>query len=141
MGKGDRTRLEGQGYDDATVDEMTGEVVDLGLKYSFIDRPLGSTEIFSVEPAGGAILIGLNTDHVAYEELFSSLNLEDEAQLDEAVAAEILRDANESLKLLLGAWARMEDEAPDDRRDVYKDIRNDWRRVARNFLRHRQLNR
>jgi hypothetical protein len=133
-----RSQLEEQGYDDVTVDEVTGEVVDLGLKYSFIDRPLGS-EIFSVEPAGGAILIGLNTDHVAYEELFSSLDLEDEEDLDEAETAEKLRDANESLKLLLEAWARMEDEARDERRDKFKDIREDWGRVARDFLNRRNL--
>jgi hypothetical protein len=133
-----RSQLEDRGYDDVTVNEVTGEVVDLGLKYSFIDRPLGS-EIFSVEPASGAILIGLNTDHVAYDELFSSLDLEDEEELDEAEAAEKLRDANQSLKLLLEAWARMEDEARDERRDEFKDIREDWGRVARDFLNRRNL--
>lgn len=134
-----RSRLEDQGYDDATIDEVKGEVVDLGLKYSFIDRPIGGAEIFSVEPAGGAILIGLNTDHLAYDELFSSLDLEDEEELDEKEAAKKLRDANESLKLLLEAWARLEDESDDVRREEFKDIRNDWGRVARDFLRHRQL--
>ena len=132
-----QTRLEEQELDEETIEQVTGEVVDLGLKYSFVDRPTGGAEIFTVEPEAGAILIGLNKDHQAYDELFSSLDLEDEEELDEAEAAEKLKDANEALKLLLEAWARMEDEAPDNQKPKYKDIRNDWGRVARDFLQMR----
>jgi hypothetical protein len=129
-----RERLEAQGVDSDTIDDVTGEVVDHGLKYSFVERPLGGAEIFSVEPTAGAILIGLNTDHQAYDKLFSSLNLDDDRDLEERESIAKLSDANKALKLLLEAWARMEDEALDEKRHLYKDIRNDWGRVARRFL-------
>jgi hypothetical protein len=134
-----RQRLEAQGLDDDTIEDVTGEVVDLGLKYSFVDRPLGGAEIFSVEPTAGAIIIGLNTDHQAYDKLFSSLNLGHEVELDEKESIAKLSAANNALKLLLEAWARMEDESLDEERHLYKDIRNDWGRVARRFLSESEL--
>jgi hypothetical protein len=134
-----RARLKDQGLDNKTIDDVTGEVVDHGLKFSFVDRPLGGAEIFSVEPTAGAIIIGLNTDHQAYDKLFSSLNLDQEVDLDEQESIAKLSDANNALKLLLEAWARMEDEALDEERHLYKDIRNDWGRVARRFLSESEL--
>jgi hypothetical protein len=134
-----RARLKAQGLDDDTIEDVTGEVVDHGLKFSFVDRPLGGAEIFSVEPTAGAIIIGLNTDHQAYDKLFSSLNLDHEVELDEQESKAKLSDANTALKLLLEAWARMEDEALDEERHLYKDIRNDWGRVARRFLSESEL--
>jgi hypothetical protein len=127
-------RLEAQGLDDHTIEEVTGEVVDHGLKFSFVEKPFPGNAIFSVEPTAGAILIGLNEEHAAYEELFSSLELEDEEEIDDEDAVEKLQDANDALKLLLEAWARMEDESEGQKRNKYKDIRSDWGSVARDFL-------
>lgn len=129
-----QARLEEQGVDDDTIDEITGDVVDYGLKYSFVEKPLTSASMFSVEPTAGVILLGLNKDHIAYDKLFSSLDLENEEELDEEEAAEKLRNANDALKLLLEAWARMEDEATGDDIHKYRDIREDWGRMARDFL-------
>ena len=39
------------------------------------------------------------------------------------------------LKLLLTAWARMEDEATERDLEVLQDTRNDWGRIARDFIR------
>jgi hypothetical protein len=128
------TRLEEQGVDDETINQVKGDIVDHGLKYSFVEKSIPSNLMFSVEPTAGAILIGLNKDHIAYSELFSSLDLENEEELDEEEAAKKLEDANDALKLLLEAWARMEDETTGDEMDLYRDIRSDWGRMARDFL-------
>lgn len=130
-----QSRLEEQGVDEDTIDEVTGAVVDYGLKYSFVEKPIPSPTMFSVEPTAGKIIIGLNKDHIAYDELFSSLDLQDEEELDEEEAASKLRDANDALKLLLEAWARTEDEATGDEKHQLRDFRTDWGRVARDFLR------
>jgi hypothetical protein len=66
--------------------------------------------------------------------LFSSLELEDEDELDEETAAEKLENANTALKLLLEAWARMEDEETGEMKHKLRDVRDDWGRVARDFL-------
>lgn len=129
-----QTRLEKQGVDEDTIEEVTGDVVDHGLKFSFVEKPLAGPGIFSVEPTAGAILIGLNKDHLAYNELFSSLDLENEEELEEKEAAEKLKDANDALKLLLEAWARMEDEATPEEKHQYRDIRTNWGMIARDFL-------
>jgi hypothetical protein len=39
-----------------------------------------------------------------------------------------------ALKLLLCAWARLEDEAGEQRRQRFEDTRLDWGRQARDFL-------
>jgi len=98
-----QNRLREQDVPEDTIEEVTGDVVDHGLKFSFVEKPLAGSSMFSVEPEAGAILIGLNKDHIAYDELFSSLDLENEEELDEEEAAEKLKDANDALKLLLEA--------------------------------------
>lgn len=128
------TRLSEQGLDEATIEQVKGDVVDYGLKFSFVEKRLASSQIFSVEPTAGSIIIGINKDHLAYDELFSSLNLESEEELTEEEAAKKLKAANTALKLLLEAWARMEDEESDEKRHQLRDIRDDWGRVARDFL-------
>lgn len=128
-------RLSDQGLDKATIEQVQGDVVDYGLKFSFVEKHLASSQIFSVEPTAGSIIIGINKDHLAYDELFSSLNLEAEDELsEEEEAAKKLKAANTALKLLLEAWARMEDEESAEKRHQLRDIRDDWGRVARDFL-------
>ncbi|TAD86085.1 MAG: ATP-binding protein, partial [Bacteroidetes bacterium] len=46
-----------------------------------------------------------------------------------------LKNASDGLKLLLMAWARYEDEQPDGNpKQKIKDTREDWGRIARQFL-------
>ena len=67
----------------------------------------------------------LNENHPARDGLFELLkNEEGEADFP----------ALKSLKLLLEAWARMEDEASGPRKQALEDIRSDWGRMARDFL-------
>jgi anti-sigma regulatory factor (Ser/Thr protein kinase) len=133
-------RLADQGLDEETIEQVKGDVIDYGLKFSFVEKHLTSSQIFSVEPTAGSIIIGINKDHLAYDELFSSLELEDESELDEEeAAAEKLKTANMALKLLLEAWARMEDEESTEKKHQLRDIRDDWGRVARDFLKRDQV--
>lgn len=48
---------------------------------------------------------------------------------------ERLTAARDGLRLLLMAWARYEDEASGLKEDRLKDVRQDWGRIARDFLR------
>ncbi len=131
-----RTRLKQQNVDKTVIDEVTGDIKDHGLKYVFVERPLASAQIFSVEPTAGTIIIGINKDHLAYDKLFSTLELDSDEEVEEENAVEKLEAANTALKLLIEAWARMEDEETTKKTNQLRDIRTDWGRVAREFLAH-----
>ncbi len=53
----------------------------------------------------------------------------------EQEGAETDTPAQKALKLLLSAWARLEDEAAGTgRKQILEDARSDWGRLARDFL-------
>lgn len=118
----------------ATVAEpLAIEMVKRGLKYQFVDAALESPAFFTVEPRVGTVLVKLNTNHPAYDNLVEVL----EADAENADADELrerLQNAREGLRLLLLAWARYEDELPDARRDTAQEARYDWGRIAKQFL-------
>ncbi len=139
MGQEERKAEVEKGLVDAGVPsdraaELAVVTVDRGLKYVFGHADSAAGAFFSVKPKGGALIITLNTSHPAYRNLVGIL--EDSA---ESATLEELKGQHEKaldgLKLLLTAWARYEDEAPDGARKVaVQEAREDWGRVARQFL-------
>ena len=93
------------------------------------------SSFFSVKQRAGEILIRLNKDHPAYENLIEVLEEipEDGTEADELM--DRLRRARRGLKLLLMAWARYEDETQNKAdRQRLQESRQDWGTVARKFL-------
>ncbi len=57
--------------------EALGDIMDSGLKYTFASAYLESSDaFFTVDGIAGAIVITLNRAHVAYNELFDTLQLD-----------------------------------------------------------------
>lgn len=110
-----------------------GDLVDQNLKYSFAHAPLETDAIFTVEPVAGSIVITLNKSHVAHSELFDTLSLDTSEMTPQQLQQQILK-ANSALMLMLIAWARHEDESKPRQKMALKDTRNDWGRMARDFL-------
>lgn len=129
------TELVEQGVSPKQAKELAAATVSDGIKYVFNESDLETSAFFSVRPRGGALIISLNTSHPAYDHLIELLDTPDlENQAPEDLVAR-LNNAWKGLKLLLEAWARYEDEQPEGpRRDQAQDTRNDWGRVARQFL-------
>ena len=126
--------LREEGVSDSDADELAATTISDNLKYLFAKAPLETAAFFSVKPRGGAIIITLNTEHPAYDNLMEVLE-ENTAGQDLSALSTRLSNASDGLKLLLTAWARYEDELPDGaRKQNAQDARNDWGRVARNFL-------
>ncbi|MBE7483621.1 MAG: ATP-binding protein [Polyangiaceae bacterium] len=129
--------LAAEGVEEARAHDLAGQTIDNGLKYVFAHAESTSGAFFSVKPKGGAIVITLNTAHPAYDHLVAVLeDAEDEGDLEKLQ----LRQAKalDGLKLLLTAWARYEDEEPDGQRRIQvQESREDWGRVARQFLRQK----
>ncbi len=128
--------LTSQGVKKEVAEKVARYTVEHNLKYSFTEHPFESDAFFSVRPSGGAINILINQEHPAYSSLVEVL-LDDGSETENIeVLRKRLSKASEGLRLLLAAWARFEDETPDgQRKDHIQDIRKDWGRIARNFLR------
>jgi len=109
--------------DEEQAKEIAVEYVRKHFKYLFQEAPVPGAAIFDIRSKAGTIIILLNTRHPASEHLFAILK-EDEEDTP----------ALKALKLLLTAWARLEDEAGEVRRQQLEDIRGDWGRIARDFL-------
>lgn len=101
------------------------------LKYQFVKADLDSSSFFSVQLKGGKIIIKLNVNHPAYDNLIEVLEEGQEGVSDK----ERLVNASNGLKLLLMAWARLEDEELARNREMLQDVRADWGKMAREFLR------
>jgi hypothetical protein len=110
-------------------------VVRSGQKYEFYKVGVETPEFFTVRPKGGSLLIGLNTNHPAYDHLVTLLESSEEDNDVEALKRR-LRKSFEALKLLLEAWARYEDELTDGvKKERAQEARLDWGRVAKQFFR------
>ncbi|MDH4478670.1 MAG: ATP-binding protein [Rhodoferax sp.] len=123
------------GVDPVEAQQRATSLVSSGYKYEFYNVGVDTAEFFTVRPKGGSILIGLNTNHPAYDHLVTLLESSDEVS-DVTVLKARLRKSYEGLKLLLEAWARYEDELTDGiKKERAQEARLDWGRVARQFLR------
>jgi hypothetical protein len=128
--------LEETGLPAEQAQELAARTISTGIKYTFAEADLEGRAFFTVKPVAGEIVIKLNVRHPAYANLVEVLEQDVEEELDESALRHRLQSANRGLKLLLMAWARYEDEQPnEERREQIQDIRTDWGRVAANFLR------
>ena len=126
--------LKDEGYTEQTAEALAASTVNDGLKYVFAEASFDSPAFFSVKPQGGAIIVTLNTDHPAYNNLVDVLEKDTVGSSNEELVSRLGR-ARDGLKLLLTAWARYEDEQPDGNpRTRAQDARTDWGRIARQFL-------
>ena len=122
------------GVPETKAKELAATTVSDNSKYTFAEADLETAAFFSVKPKGGAIVVTLNTNHSAYENLVEVLE-EDMDNVDAETLRARLAKSQKGLKLLLAAWARYEDEQPDGkRRQDIRDVRVDWGRIARQFL-------
>jgi len=126
--------VEEEGLDEEEARQIAEDAIE-NSKFLFTTFTGEGSSFFSVKQRAGEILIRLNKDHPAYENLIEVL----EEVPDDSIDGEDLRDrllrARRGLKLLLMAWARYEDETQNaaDRRRL-QDARNDWGTVALKFL-------
>jgi hypothetical protein len=117
------------------VDTLAATIVRDNLKYRFVPTDLGSAAFFQIKNRGtGSIIIALNTQHPVYESLIEVLE-ESTTGVSPEELKRRLNGARDGLKTLLIAWARYEDELPEgQRRQAAQNARDDWGRVARDFL-------
>jgi len=119
--------LEEEGHTPQEAGQIAVDLIgeDETSKYIFQEAQVPGPSIFDVRLTAGKIIIVLNTNHPATAGLFELLREEDGINDTPALKA---------LKLLFTAWARLEDEAEEEGRQHYEEVRTDWGRMARLFL-------
>lgn len=117
--------LVSEGTPEEKAKEIAVEYVRSNIKFLFEEAQISGPTIFDVKSKAGTIIIKINMSHPASTHLFELLE-EGNSEKDSA--------ALKALKLLLTAWARLEDEANNERRQQLEDTRYDWGRLARDFL-------
>lgn len=119
---------------DKTAYEWAEETVRGGRRVLMKAVTLGHQDaFFDVESVNDLLEIWLNDQHPVHKHLIQVLAAEVEEQSPEELA-ERLRKAEFTLKMLLIAWARHEDKVPAEIKEKLEDIRMDWGREARKFL-------
>jgi len=118
--------FEKSGQDHESATELASEYVESGVKFHVDHVEVSGGAIFDVSSKAGVIFIHLNTRHPAHSQLIELLRRDEEEEEGSK--------AMSGLKLLLSAWARMEDEAIGARKTALEDARSDWGRIARDFM-------
>lgn len=117
--------------EDADIKEpelVAAKLVSSGEKYIFQDGDIEGDSFFSVKAKGGKIMIILNKNHPVYPKLFQLLEKDGEKSSDVLAA----------LKLIIMAWARYEDQSPEDLKVQVQESRADWGRIAKRFLNNKE---
>jgi hypothetical protein len=121
-----REELVAEGVPESEAKPLAIEYVKSNSKFLFQEAEIPGTAMFDVRLKGGTILILINARHPAREHFFDLLKQQ---------GTEPDTPAQKALKLLLSAWARLEDEsAGSPRKQTLEDARSDWGRLARDFL-------
>jgi hypothetical protein len=123
------------GYSEDEAQEFAAQTVGTGRRFIFLETQIEGNAFFSVRPVAGEIMIRINSDHNAYKNLVSVLDKDATSDSSKEELAQRLDLAREGLRLLLIAWARYEDEQPNEElRKRVQDIRTDWGRMAAEYL-------
>ena len=121
--------LEEEGVAPDVAKETAIELVQQGLNYNFEHSDLRGYEMFKVLSKGGILNVQLNINHAAYK--FIRVIENEAAQ----TGNETIRDAAIGIKVLLLAWARMEDEIElPARRMEFQDTGLNWGKMVHRVL-------
>jgi hypothetical protein len=126
--------LVDSGVDEENAHRIAVASVEKKLRYFFVRAELASPAIFDVQEKSGELFIKMNTRHPAYEHVFEVLEESNDSE-DDGEEEKSESPALTGLKLLLTAWARMEDEATEQELERLQDVRINWGKIARDFLR------
>lgn len=125
--------LQASGLETEEATERAVRLLRDQSKFEFVQADIESPAFFTVRSKGGVILINLNTSHPAYDHLVELLEQDSDDSDLESLRSR-MKKSYRGLKLLLEAWARYEDELPEQLKDRASQARQDWGRVARQFL-------
>ncbi|WP_370151437.1 ATP-binding protein [Streptacidiphilus sp. EB129] len=126
--------VETHRYSPADAQRIIEETMSQGKHVRLLtSRNPDSPAFFNVEYIPGMLQVALNIDHPVYSDLIAVLDGDIEGASREELAERLTSAAN-AFKLILISWARFEDEQPEKPRERAKKMRQDWGRLASEFL-------
>lgn len=126
--------LSRKGYAKQNAREIAEAVADRDRKLIFVQEASDTDAFFTLDFLPGVTEVVFNTKHPAFAQLIEVLSPGDERETMDGLRVRITT-ASDTLKMLLGAWARFEMEERDGkRRERVADMRRDWGRMAKVFL-------
>jgi hypothetical protein len=126
--------VETHRYSPADAQRIIEETMSQGKHVRLLtSRNPDSPAFFNVEYIPGMLQVALNMDHPVYSDLIAVLDGDIDGASREELAGRLTSAAN-AFKLLLISWARFEDEQPEKPRERAKRMRQDWGRLASEFL-------
>ncbi|WP_435220690.1 ATP-binding protein [Streptomyces sp. Tue6028] len=126
--------VETHKYTPADAERIIEESTQQGKHVRLLtSRNPDSPAFFNIDYIPNLLQVTLNQDHPVYGDLIAVLDGDIDGASREELA-ERLRGAASAFKLLLMSWARFEDELPDKPRERAKKMRQDWGRIASDFL-------
>ncbi len=130
--------VENKHYSEQVSKDIAAAVEKRGRRVIFLEQEIDSYAFFQVEQRpGGVTEIIFNRHHPAHEPLILALNNEITEGVDNRELVARIQNASDTLKMLFAAWARYEMEDVPNRQRI-KDMRQDWGKMARIFLRDEQ---
>ena len=115
-----------------TLPEPKVSVVDEGLVYTLTTEHLDSSAFFEVRETGAEVCVVLNSSHLAFQALEQAFTV---PRSNGSGAKELLPVDGGVIALLLKSWSDMERRLPEgERKRRVQEMREDWGRVARDFL-------
>lgn len=127
-------------YAPESARELAQYVASKDLTVVFVrqDNPEAQS-FFHVDVVPGVTEVVFNTAHPAFNMLIGTLDPAIEDETADQLRSRI-EHASGTVKLLFAAWARYEaEEKSGERRDRLRDVRQDWGRMARAFLKDFQV--
>lgn len=126
--------VETHKYKPADAQRIIEETFSQGKHVRLLtSRNADSPAFFNIDYIPNLLQVSLNQDHPVYDDLIAVLDGDIDGATKEELA-ERLRSAAAAFKLLLMSWARFEDELPEKPRERARKMRQDWGRVAGDFL-------
>ena len=121
------------------ADAEAGELIANKLKFKIIAKPLSGSTLFDIQSSNGIIIVIINQNHPAYNNLMEVARDAPENPDSLDSFKDRLQRTSNGLELLLLSWARFEDETTDmDELRRIQDIRISWGRFIADFLEKNQ---
>lgn len=125
--------VENKHYDKEVAREIAMAVRKRGRKIIFVTAETDSQAFFNVDiRPGGITEVVFNSRHPTYSKLIKVLDTDVSEATDSDLVSRI-QNASDTLKLILAAWARYEEEDVPSREKI-RDIRHEWGKMAKEFL-------
>lgn len=127
--------LEESGMKKSEAQSRALLLVENKIRYEFIYEDASDNSFFTPKRQNGITFIKINTSHPVFDHFLhpvkEAVDSED-PQLDDLKIA--LKTSDQAFKLILESWVRMEEESVANK-DELMDTRQDWGRMARDFVR------